>query len=54
MFAIVKHQVDVLNLNISEHIEGIHPQRRPRHSSIENKTLKKTKVLEKIMNIKTS
>jgi hypothetical protein len=24
MFAIAKRQVDVLNLNISEHIEGIH------------------------------
>jgi hypothetical protein len=29
MFAMAKHQVDVLNFNIADHIEGNHPQRRP-------------------------
>jgi hypothetical protein len=54
MLALAKLQVDVLNLNISEHIEGIHPQKRARHSSIEKKTPKKPTVLDEIMNKKTS
>jgi hypothetical protein len=45
MFAIPKHQVDVLNFNKAEHIEGNHP-RRPRHSSTEKKATTKTTVLD--------
>ena len=30
MLAIAQHEIDVLNLNIAEHIEGPCPQRRPR------------------------
>ena len=44
LIAMAQHELDVLKLNIAEHIEGTRSQRK--------QTLKKTRMLDKIMDIK--